>query len=176
MEKYIYSVLAVALLTSVSTSASANGFAVNEQSASGLGNAYAGGGASAEDASTIFFNPAGMIYLPDNQLVIAGHAIHSSANFSNNDSHSFLGLPTQGNDGGDAGGWAFVPNLYFTKAVNDDVRLGIGINSPFAYKTNYNNGWVGRYQALKTTIRTININPSIAFKVNDKISMGLAHI
>jgi long-chain fatty acid transport protein len=173
MKKYIYSIFVVALLTIVATSAFANGFAVNEQSASGLGNAYAGGGASAEDASTIFFNPAGMIYLPDNQLVIAGHAIRSSANFSNNDSHSFRGLPTQGNDGGDAGGWAFVPNLYFAKAVNDDVRLGIGINSPFAYKTDYDNGWVGRYQALKTTIKTININPSIAFKISDKISMGL---
>jgi len=173
MEKYIYSVIAAALLTGAAARASANGFALNEQSASGLGNAFAGGGASAEDASTIFFNPAGMTYLPDNQLVMAAHAIRPSAEFSNNGSHSARGLATEGGDGGDAGNWAFVPNIYFAKAVNNYVRLGVGINAPFAYKTDYVKGWVGRYQALKTELKTININPSIAFKASDKISLGL---
>jgi long-chain fatty acid transport protein len=173
LEKYVYSIIAAALLTGAASSASANGFALNEQSASGLGNAFAGGGASAEDASTIFFNPAGMTYLPDNQLVIAAHAIRPSAEFNNNGSHSAGGLATQGGDGGDAGDWAFVPNIYFAKALNDNVRLGVGINVPFAYKTDYDMGWVGRYQALKTEIKTININPSIAFKASDKVSLGL---
>jgi long-chain fatty acid transport protein len=173
VEKYIYSVISAALLTSAAASVSANGFTLNEQSASGLGNAFAGGGASAEDASTIFFNPAGMTYLPDNQLVIAAHAIRSSAEFNNNGSYSAGGLATTGGDGGDAGGWAFVPNIYFAKALNDNVRLGLGINAPFAYKTDYGQGWVGRYQALKTELKTININPSIAFKASDMISLGL---
>jgi long-chain fatty acid transport protein len=173
VEKYIYSVISAALLTSAAASVSANGFTLNEQSASGLGNAFAGGGASAEDASTIFFNPAGMTYLPDNQLVIAAHAIRSSAKFNNNGSYSAGGLATTGGDGGNAGSWAFVPNIYFAKALNDNVRLGLGINTPFAYKTDYENGWVGRYQALKTELKTININPSIAFKAGDMISLGL---
>ena len=173
MEKYIYSIITAALLTGAAANASANGFALNEQSASGLGNAFAGGGASAEDASTIFFNPAGMTYLPDNQLVLAAHAIHPSAEFNNNGSHSAGGLATQGGDGGDAGDWAFVPNIYFAKALNNNVRLGVGINAPFVYKTDYDKGWVGRYQALKTELKTININPSIAFKASDKISLGL---
>jgi long-chain fatty acid transport protein len=138
-----------------------------------LGNAFAGGGASAEDASTIFFNPAGMTYLPDNQLVMAAHAIRSSAEFNNNGSHSSYGLATPGGNGGDAGGWTFAPNIYFAKALNNNVRLGVGVNAPFALNSDYGNGWVGRYQALKSDIKTININPSIAFKVNDKISLGL---
>ena len=173
MEKHIYSVIAAALLTGASANASANGFALNEQSASGLGNAFAGSGASAEDASTIFFNPAGMTYLPDNQLVLAAHAIRSSAEFSNNGSHSSGGLATQGGNGGDAGDWGFVPNIYFAKALNDTVRLGVGVNAPFVLKSDYDQGWVGRYQALKSEIKTININPSIAFKASDKISLGL---
>jgi long-chain fatty acid transport protein len=173
VEKYVYSIIAAVLLAGAAANASANGFALNEQSASGLGNAFAGGGASAEDASTIFFNPAGMTYLPDNQLVMAAHAIRSSAEFNNSGSHSSGGLATQGNNGGDAGDWAFAPNIYFAKALNNNVRLGIGINVPFAYKTDYDNGWVGRYQALKTELKTININPSIAFKASDKVSLGL---
>ena len=173
MEKYIFSIIPAALLTGAAASAFANGFALNEQSASGLGNAFAGGGAIAEDASTIFFNPAGMTYLPDNQLVMAAHAIRPSAKFSNNGSHSFGGLPTQEDGGGDPSDWAFAPNLYFAKALNNNVRLGVGINVPFAYKTDYDKEWVGRYQALKTDIKTININPSIAVKVSEKLSLGL---
>ncbi len=173
MEKHIYSIIGVVLLNSAAASVSANGFALNEQSTSGLGNAFAGGGASAEDASTIFFNPAGMTYLPDNQLVLAAHAIRSSAKFNNNGSHSSGGLATQGSNGGDAGDWGFAPNIYFAKALNDKIRFGVGINSPFVLKSDYDQGWVGRYQALKSEIKTVNINPSIAFKANDKISLGL---
>ena len=75
-------VLVVVLLCSVSNG-NAAGFALIEQSASGIGNAFAGAAATAEDASTIFFNPAGMTYLPDNQLVLAGHAIRSDIEFNN---------------------------------------------------------------------------------------------
>jgi long-chain fatty acid transport protein len=157
--------------------AQAAGFALIEQSASGMGNAFAGGSAIAEDASTIFFNPAGMTYLPDTQLVIAGHAIKPSADFSNNGSHLSPLIPapfrtTTGSDGGDAGDLAFVPNLFFTKAITPEIRLGIGLSAPFGLKTEYDNGWVGRYQALKTELNTININPSIGFKVSDKLSLG----
>jgi long-chain fatty acid transport protein len=173
MEKYIYSIITTALLTGAAISAYANGFALNEQSTSGLGNAFAGGGAVAEDASTIFFNPAGMTYLPDNQVVLAGHAIRSSAKFNNSGSHSSSGKATQGGDGGDAGDWGFVPNIYFSKALNENVRFGIGINAPFALKSDYDEGWVGRYQAQKSEINSININPSIAYKASDKISLGL---
>lgn len=172
MKRHINSIIVAALLAGSANSASAAGFALIEQSASGLGNAFAGGSASAEDASTIFFNPAGMTYLPDNQLVVVAHAIKPSADFSNDGSRSGVGTPMTGGNGGDAGDWAFVPNLYFAKAVNDDLRLGIGVNAPFGLKTDYNDNWVGRYHAIKSELKTININPSIAFKVNDKISLG----
>ena len=158
-----------------SSSAQAAGFALIEQSASGMGNAFAGGSAAAEDASTVYFNPAGMTYLPDNQLVIAGHAIRPSADFTNNGSKRATatgGLPTPGGNGGDAGDWAFVPNIFFVKSFNDSIKLGIGISAPFGLKTEYDNTWVGRYQAIKSELNTININPSIAFKANDQLSLG----
>lgn len=146
-------------------SAAASGFALIEQNASGLGNAYAGGAAIAEDASTVFFNPAGMSRLSGKQIVVAGHIISPSAKFS--------GTGASGsNMGGDAGGPAFVPNAYFTMEMTPDLKAGIGLNAPFGLQTNYDSGWVGRYQAIKSKIETININPSVSYQVTDALSIG----
>jgi long-chain fatty acid transport protein len=157
------------LLTS---QAYAAGYGLVEQSASAGGNAYAGGAASAEDASTVYQNPAGMTYLPDNQLVIGAHAILPSASFNNNGSTTAFGAATTGNNGGDAGDLTFIPNFYLTKAITPDIRIGLGINVPFGLKTEYDSDWVGRYQAMKSELKTININPSVAFKANDQLSLG----
>ena len=154
----------------------ASGFALIDQNASGSGNAYAGAAAVAEDASTIFFNPAGMSYLPDSQFVAAGQAIRPTASFNNNDSKTIgpLGTPAtmSGGNGGDPGNWAFLPNVYYAKAVTDSIHLGLGLNSPFGLETKYDNSWVGRYQALNSKLQTININPSVSFKANDWLSLG----
>lgn len=172
MSKSIATLAMLTGLLATSQQAAAAGFALSEQGASGMGNAYAGAAAVAEDASTIFFNPAGMTYLPDNQLVIAGHAIKPSVDFSNHGSRSTVGSPMTGGDGGDAGDWVFVPNLYYAKAVTERLRLGIGVFAPFGLKTEYSDGWVGRYHALKSDNNTLNFNPAMAFKVSDQVSLG----
>lgn len=164
-------------LLAMSGGAAASGFALIEQSASGLGNAYAGGAAGAEDASTIFFNPAGMSRLSGKQIVVAGHAITPSAKFSNQGSVTAsppAGAPValNGGDGGDAGSLAFVPNFYYLMDVNSQIKFGLGVNAPFGLKTEYASGWVGRYQALKSEIQTINLNPSLSFKASDMVSLG----
>ena len=145
--------------------AHAAGFALIEQNASGLGNAYAGQAASAQDASTIFFNPAGMSYLPDRQVVLAGHLIKPQAEFSGS---STIG----GGEGGDAGDLAFVPNAYFAARLTPDVVLGVGLNAPFGLKTEYDSTWAGRTQAIKSELKTINLNPSIAWKASESLSLG----
>jgi len=145
--------------------AHAAGFALIEQNASGLGNAYAGQAAAATDASTVFFNPAGMTYLPDRQLVLVGHLIKPEAEFSGS---STIG----GGNGGDAGGLTFVPNAYFAARLTPDVVLGVGMNAPFGLKTEYDSAWAGRTQAIKSELKTINLNPSIAWKASEAISLG----
>lgn len=145
--------------------AQAAGFALIEQNASGLGNAYAGQAASAQDASTIFFNPAGLTLLPDRQLVVAGHLIKPQAEFSGS---SNIG---SGN-GGDAGSLAFVPNAYLSYRLSPTVVAGIGMNAPFGLKTEYDSGWAGRTQGVKSEVKTINVNPSIAWKISPTLSLG----
>ncbi len=170
---YFTSILA-ATFFSLSQPATAAGFGLVEQGAT-MGNAFAGGAAAAEDASTVYFNPAGMTYLPDNQLVMGLHAARPSANFSNDGSTRSAatgGVSTPGGDGGDGGSWAFIPYIYYAKSLTPDIKLGIAISPLFGLKTEYDKDWVGRYQGIKSDLKTININPSIAFKVNDQISLG----
>ena len=159
------------ILTLIAPGVMASGFALLEQSASQMGNAFAGGSAIANDASTIYFNPAGMTRLP-RQLVGGLHVIQTQAEFSGS-ANDPLGNPvTTGGDGGDAGGVGLVPNLYFTLPINSSIVLGLGINAPFGLSTEYDDDWVGRYQAIESEVTAININPSIAFKATNTLSVG----
>lgn len=154
-------------------SAAASGFALIEQSASGLGNAYAGGAASAEDASTIFFNPAGMSKLPGKQVVVAAHVITPSAKFTNTASTQPLpaGLAV-GPVGKDAGNTAIVPSVYFSWEIDPKLSAGLGVGAPFGLKTEYDANWLGRFHAITSSIKTMNLNPSVAYKVSDSVSLG----
>jgi len=160
------------LATALPTGANAAGFALMEQNASGLGNAYAGAAAAAEDASTIFFNPAGLTFLPGRQLVFAAHAIKPSAKFDDQGSVA-PAAKTLGGEGGDAGDWAMVPNAYFSWMLTDRIAVGVGVNAPFGLKTEYDEDWMGRFQAIESEVKTINLNPSIAYKVNERLSLGV---
>jgi long-chain fatty acid transport protein len=164
----------------LASGAQAAGFALIEQNASGMGNAYAGAAAVAEDASTIYFNPAGMTYINGTQAVGALHLIKPNAEFhdkgsiaANRNFAKTLFRPL-GDEGPNAGDLAFVPNFYFMTEINPSVKVGVGINAPFGLKTEYDDDkWLGRFQANESEVKTININPSIAFKVNDQFSVGM---
>ena len=158
-------------LLGFSGAASSAGFSLIEESASGMGNAFAGGAASAEDASAVFFNPAGMTRLSGSQLSLVLHAIKPTAEFSNTASVAAAGRPLGGN-GGDAGNWTPVPNFYYVTELSQNLRAGLGISSPFGLKTEYDPSWMGRFQAIKSDLKTININPALAYKINDQLSVG----
>jgi long-chain fatty acid transport protein len=155
--------------------ASAAGFGITEQSVSGLGNAFAGGSASAEDASTVFLNPAGMTRLQGTRFTAGLHYIMPSTKFSNQGStiNPLLGgAPLTGGNGGDAGVDALVPNLYYVRDINERWKFGLGIGAPFGLSSSYDDDWVGRYHALDSELKTININPALAVKLNDQVSLG----
>lgn len=148
----------------------ASGFQLLEQNASGIGNAYAGSAAVAENASTIFYNPAGMTQLRDREVSVGLTAIDTSFKFTNQGS-SVGALAGSGN-GGDGGGWGFVPNGYLSWAINKDLYVGIGAGAPFGMKTEYNTPWVGAAQSTSFDVKTYNINPSLAWRVNEQVSLG----
>jgi long-chain fatty acid transport protein len=169
--------LAAILLTVLSSTASASGFQLFEQSVSSLGNAFAGNSAVAEDATTIFFNPAGLTRVPDTQAIAGLHMISPQTTFDNTGSTAAT-TNFQGNnmllgtDGGNAGVTAFVPNLYAAHQLTNNLHIGLGINVPFGLKTKYSSDWVGRYQGINSELQTVNINPSLAYKINQMFSVG----
>lgn len=162
--------LTAGILTGFSPASPGAGFALIEQSASQMGNAFAGGAAFANDASTVYFNPAGMTRLPA-QLVGAAHYVSPSAKFSGGATDIF-GNPVSGGNGGDGGEDGVIPNLYITAPLGDGLYAGLGINAPFGLSTKYDADWQGRYQAIQSELVTVNFNPSLAYRVNRTLSLG----
>lgn len=171
-DKRILSLSVGIALAGISGSAAAAFFQIQETSVSGLGNAYAGGSAIAEDASTVWYNPAGMTRLKGRQLIAAGHIIIPSTEFSKDSATTLLGGQMNGGNGGDAGETAFVPSFFYTQALTEQWVFGLGVSAPFGLATDYDDDWVGRYHADRSEIKTVNINPSIAFRFNDAFSVG----
>jgi long-chain fatty acid transport protein len=151
--------------------AQGSGFQLMEQNASGLGNAYSGQAAAAENASTIFWNPAGMTRLPGRQASGALNIIRPKSEFSDTGSAPPPGS-TLGGNGGDAGDWAFIPNTYLSWQLAPQWWVGLGVTVPFGLKTEYDRSWMGRFQGRLAEIKTIDVNPSLAFKLNDAVSFG----
>lgn len=152
-------------------SAFAGGFAIGTQSGSGTGNAFAGGTAAADDASVAWYNPAAMTLLPGKQVAGALHILKPSFKFQNQGSTGTFAAAGSG-EGGDGGDWAFVPNAFFTMAINPQWSFGVALNAPFGLKTEYDPLWRGRLTAIKSEVKTVNINPSVAYKASNTVSIG----
>lgn len=150
----------------------ASGFSIQEQGVKGLGESYSGAAIESRDASAVYFNPAGMPLLGKTELQLGVQTVIPSFKFDNDGSKYLSGLPLSGGNGGDAGELAPVPNFYYNQVVNETMAVGLGINAPFGLATEYDDGWVGRYTALRSDVSTININPSFGWKINDMISIG----
>lgn len=121
-----------------------------------------------------FFNPAGLTRLSGRQLVVSGNLVNSSVKFSNAGSVAPALPPggALGHSGGDAGGWALMPVTYLSWQFSPNFYAGIGFNTPFGLKTEYDGGWMGRFYALKSEAKSLNINPNLAFKVSEALSVG----
>ncbi len=168
-QKISLKVIPALLLAGFSGAAVASGFALFSQG-SGMGNAWAGSAAKSSDASTIYYNPAGMTQLQAREA--SGGLYFGRPVFKFDDDGSRVGVFNLFGDGGDAGSWAAIPNGYLSWALNKDLYVGIGIGAPFGQSTKYDDPWKGSAQSNEFEIKTININPSIAYRVNEMFSIG----
>jgi long-chain fatty acid transport protein len=159
-------VLAIAILCSTSTTALAASFQILEQSPAHLGTAFAGTASNINDATTVFFNPAGMAQLDGRQISVAGNLIFTQATFHDRGSNT-------GGLGGKTEEIGIVPNFYGVQPLNEDWTFGLGINAPFGLVSDYGEQWMGRYLATFSELQVININPTFAYRVNDQLSFGI---
>lgn len=166
------------LLCAIAQPAFAGGFYLQEQSPKETGRALSGGAAAADDPSTIYFNPAAMTQLPGIQISGGGVALMANARQQQRGSFRTVpGLPVTvpvtGNDGGNPFDKLIpIPSGYASVQAGDRLWLGIGVNAPFGLKLDYDDGFFGRYDSLYTDLKTYNIQPSAALKLNDHLSVG----
>ncbi|MGI9434768.1 MAG: OmpP1/FadL family transporter [Geminicoccaceae bacterium] len=155
--------------------AHAAGFAIREQSSTAQANSFAGATAAAEDISYMFFNPAALARHGGSQ----GHAslsyILPESKFKDGQASIAGGAVDIGgtDNAGDIGKDALVPALYLSTALPEGVTFGLGVTAPFGLTTENEEGWIGRYHALDSELKTINVNPAIAFQAGDALAFGL---
>ncbi len=156
---------AALVLTGVSVAVStafAAGFQLTEQSSLGAGRAYAGAGIVGDDLSAVHYNPAGMTLLEGTRFQAGGVWIGLNADFNGDD-----GVSENGRLKGQ-----MIPAGYVTHQVNDKVWLGFAMTVPFGMGTEYDRNWAHANRGSSAKIYTFDMNPSIAYKVSDFISLG----
>jgi long-chain fatty acid transport protein len=149
-----------------SSNAFAGGFALNEQSISGMGSGFAGRSSSAEDASTVFGNPAGMARLKREQASVGAATLFAKSDISR--TRSTFG----GQEDGDMVPTTTVPMGYYVKPIDDHWAFGVGFYVPFGLITDYGSGFAGRYYANKSEVTTLTFQPTISYAFNEKVSIG----
>jgi long-chain fatty acid transport protein len=164
---FVRNILGTGLLVSVCSHSWASGFALSAKSTSSLGQAFSGTTVSADDASVVYSNPALMQSLQGDRFTFLLHSIIAGVQFENDGSN------TSGRDNENIDKVHFIPNLYYIKELNSDVRFGFGIYSPFGLGLAYDKDWLGRYHTTESTLRTINFSPAISFSASDKLNLGV---
>ena len=157
-------IAAAAVLAAASSSAAmAGGFMLTEQSVAGLGRAYAGAGIVGDDSSAVWYNPAGMTLLSGTQFQLGGV-------------FADLDLPLKSADGSytDNGRKYVVPipNMFLVHQMNEDMWFGLGITVPFGMATEYNRDSEFNDYGMNSEIKVFDFNPNIAWKINEKFSLG----
>lgn len=156
----IAKLIGAAVITTAASQAVASGFAVTTQNTSGLGNAFAGQAALAENATAMWYNPASLTRL-DRQFSVSAILIAPNSDFS-------ASLPSGGTIVDDS----VVPSLSLSYPLNDKTTLGLNINSPFGNKRDYEQSFVGLDLASFSEIKTANINLALGHQINDVVAIG----
>jgi long-chain fatty acid transport protein len=173
--------------------AQASGFQLREQSPSAQGNAFAGISAGGNDISALFFNPATMTQFDGWQFSLGGTYVGLDVklqDLSASRTPALLALgfqtapvtgtslgPVSGaSSHGNSGISAVLPEFNIMYSVSKDLKVGLSLNVPFGLTTEYDANWTGRYHGLKSDLKTIDVAPSLAYRVNDQFSFGVAFV
>lgn len=160
--------LIAAALAALDTPAVAGGLRVYEIGSVDLGLASAGYGARAEDASTVMSNPAGMIRLKGTQTMAGAQLLYGDVNLSLNRSAN----TASGGDGGTAVGWFPGGSAFVSHSISRDIKIGVGVGGSFGGASRYDSDWAGRYYGKESLLLGISLLPSVAYRVNDQLSLG----
>ncbi|MGZ9108344.1 MAG: OmpP1/FadL family transporter [Micavibrio sp.] len=168
-----FALLSATALIAMSAQAYAAGFYIQEQSVTGLGSAFSGAVTNLEDPSTIFFNPAGMTKLEGMQAQAGVHLLIPDSDVSDTGSTAPAGITTLGGSSDNPYDPTPVPNGFISYQISDSLWAGLGVTAPFGLGSEYDEDWFGRFDSTKTELKVIDIQPTLAYKINDMFSIGV---
>lgn len=159
------------VLSCMASQVFAAAFQIQEQNVTNLGLAYSGTAALAEDASTAFYNAAGLSRIDNNQVVVSAVGIQGSFDFAAT-SATVQQSPAvgttifnmSGDRSDDPGSVVGVPSLHVAARINPKWMFGFSVATPFGLKTEYEESGVMRYVATNSELKTVNFSPSIAYQ------------
>jgi len=170
-QKYLPLLIAAAL-SAVSASAMASGYRFGSQSVAAQGTADANA-AEANDASTIFYNPAGLSRLDGTQIQFGATVVLPHSTYTDTGSTRFTGTPTGGTAAKDyAPDSVTAPSLYLSKKLNEQWTVGLGLFVPYGSKINYGPTWNGRFALDSVKLESVTLNPSVSFKLDEHHAFG----
>jgi long-chain fatty acid transport protein len=176
--KIVWMLLLLLLVSAVAPALTwAGGLYLYEVSNSDVALASAGVAARAQDASTLFTNPAGMTRIDRPQVQFGIQPIYVNIKFdpdSNTSPHNQVIPNGQSADDGDATDWLPAGSTFYVHPVTKDLRLGIGVLGFFGLALDYGDDWVGRYYLKEVKLQGYTIMPSVAYRVNGWLSVGAA--
>lgn len=164
MKNPTFKIAAAAMMVAgaFATQANAAGFQLSEQSSIQIGRAMAGAGVVGDDLSAVHYNPAGMTLLSGTRMQATGTWVAVNLDYEGDSDQSENGrLKGQ-----------TIPAGFITHQINDSLWAGLGLTVPYGMGTEYGEGWEGKSRGTESMILTFDINPNLAWKVNDKLSVG----
>lgn len=171
MKKVVNSLLAVAV-ASASGSLLAAGFALNEQSVSAMGTSFAGRSSSANDATTVYGNPAGMALLKGEQASVGAAVILAKTRIDDTSATAPMGGALAGSNDGDMVPFTGVPMGFYVNPLNEQWTFGLGFYVPYGMITEYEKGFQGRFFGDYSEVNVVTLQPTLSYRVNDYLSLG----
>jgi len=162
--RYFWAGILLALL--IASSAQAGGLYLYELGNPDVGTASAGWAARAQDAATVFTNPAGMTRLAKSELLTGVQPVYLHADFSPD-----AGTTASGSDG-DASTWLPAGSLYYVHNLMPKLKVGVSATGYFGLGLEYENDWVGRYYVQEIKLQALGIQPAVAYQATDWLSVG----
>lgn len=166
--------LAAGAIFAVSQQAGAAAFAIKEQSTSYMANAFAGTTSSCLDAATGYYNPATLGELKTNQLVASLIYVDANIKLYNATATNNAGQNVTGNNQVKPASSALVPGMHLAWRLNNKFSAGLSVIAPFGLSTKYNSAAISRYIGTKSSLQTVDVSPSLSYKINDQFSVGAA--
>lgn len=160
-------VAAVVALLLAPTIALGSGFALFEHGARGvaMGGAF---GATANDPTALYYNPAGLAFLEGTQVAAGAYFITLASDFKG--ANPYPGASYKASQKSQI---FYPPHIYATGALSGNLRWGIGLNAPFGLGTWWEDDFAGKFITKRTDLKIFNLNPTLAYKISDSFSIAL---